>query len=71
MNKKILPLAAMEKVIKNGGAERVSEDAKKLMKNILEEKGEKISERAIKFAQHTGRKTVKAEDIELAFKEFF
>lgn len=71
MVKKILPLAAMEKVIKSVGAERVSEDAKKIMKEILEEKGEKIAERAIKFAQHTGRRTVKKEDIELAFKEIF
>ena len=36
-NKKILPLAAMEKLLKNCGAPRVSEDAKAAMKEALEE----------------------------------
>jgi len=65
-NKRIIPLAAMERLIKKAGAERVSEDAKAALRDVLEEFGEEVSEAAIKFAVHTGRKTVKAKDIKLA-----
>ena len=69
MNKeKILPLAAMEKLLKKCGASRVSEDAKIAMKEILEQYGEQIGEKAVRFAQHSGRKTVKADDVKLATK---
>jgi histone H3/H4 len=67
-SKKLLPLAAMEKIMKHAGAERVSEDAKVAMKDVLEEIAGDISERAVKLALHSGRKTVKASDIKLAAK---
>jgi DNA-binding protein len=67
--KKILPLAAMEKLLKKCGAARVSEDAKDMLKNILEEYGEEIGKKAIKAAEHAGRKTIKAVDIKLALKQ--
>lgn len=68
MAKKNLPLAAMEKILKKSGAERVSEKAKGALKLVLEEMAEEMAESAIKFANHAGRKTVKAEDIKLASK---
>ena len=68
MVEKLLPLAAMEKILKKSGAERVSDKAKIALKNVIEEKAEEISQRAIKFAMHAGRKTVKAGDIKLAVK---
>ena len=66
ISKKFLPLAVMEKLMKNAGAERVSEDAKKELKDVLEQTAQKISETAIKFALHAGRKTIKASDIKLS-----
>ena len=69
MTKKLLPLAAMEKVLKNSGAERVSDKAKEALKNIIEEKAERIAERAVRLATHAKRKTIKAKDIKLAAKE--
>jgi len=64
--KRMIPLAAMERLMKKSGADRVSEEAKAALRDILEEFGEEVSEAAIKFAVHAGRKTVKAEDIKLA-----
>ena len=66
MAKRIIPYAAMERLMKRTGAERVSENAKEALSEILEQIGEEISESAIKLAKHAGRKTVKSEDIKLA-----
>ena len=54
--------------MKKVGAERVSEESKEAMRDVLEDIAEDIATQAIKFAQHAGRKTVKAEDITLAAK---
>ncbi len=69
MSDKLLPLAAMEKLLKQGGAERVSDKAKAALKQVLEDIANDISSKAIKLANHAGRKTIKAEDIKLAVKE--
>ena len=69
MSEKLLPLAAMEKLLKQGGAERVSEKAKVALKNAIEDIANEIAAKSIKLAVHAGRKTVKAEDIKLAVKE--
>ena len=61
-----LPLAAMEKLLKKGGALRVSDDAKLAFTQVLEELADEIALKANKAAQHAGRKTVKAEDIKIA-----
>ena len=66
--KKLLPLAAMEKILKLSGAERVSDKAKEALKDMIEDIASEIAENAVKFAAHSGRKTVKAGDIKLAAK---
>ncbi len=63
---KLLPLAAMEKLLKIAGASRVSEDAKVALRDVIEEIAKDIAERASKFAQHSGRKTIKSSDVKLA-----
>ncbi len=68
MSERLLPLAAMEKILKKSGAERVSDKAKAALKDVVEEKAEGIAEQAVKLAMHAGRKTVKAGDIKLASK---
>ena len=68
MSDGILPLAAMEKIMKKNGANRVSADAKEALRDALEESGRKVAERANQIAKHAGRTTIKAEDIKLALK---
>ena len=68
MNEKVLPLAAMEKMLKQCGADRVSDKAKIALKNVVEEMAEKIAVKAIQLAEHAGRKTVKGRDVKLAAK---
>lgn len=67
-NKKGIPLAAMERLLKDAGAQRVSESAKVALKEALELYAAKIGESATKYAMHAGRKTIKADDIKLATK---
>ena len=67
-SKRLLPLAAMEKILKQAGAERVSDKAKTALKAVIEEEAEQIATQAVKFAAHAGRKTVKAGDVRLASK---
>lgn len=71
MNKqeRLIPLAAMEKIIKKAGAERVSDPAKAALKEVLEEYATKVSADAVRFALHAGRKTIKSGDIKLAVKQ--
>ncbi|MBW2973294.1 NFYB/HAP3 family transcription factor subunit [Candidatus Woesearchaeota archaeon] len=69
MAKRSIPLAAMEKILKQAGASRVSDKAKIALRDVLEECVEQISNDAIRFAAHAGRKTIKAGDIKLALKK--
>jgi len=68
LSNKLLPLAAMEKILKKSGAERVSDKAKTALKEVIEEVAEEIAENAVRYAHHAGRKTVKAGDVKLAAK---
>jgi len=63
-----LPLAPIERLLKQAGARRVSEDAVVALAEIIEDYAEEVGEDAIAVAKHAGRKTVKAEDIKLAKK---
>ena len=66
MPKRLIPAAAMEKLLKKAGAERVSEGAKSALKDILENEADRIAKSAITYAMHAGRKTIKGSDIKLA-----
>ena len=58
--------AAMERIMRKAGAERVSAGAVEKLAEAMEEYGEKLSREAVELARHAGRKTVKKGDIKLA-----
>ena len=60
--------APMERILKNAGAERVSERAAERFAEVVEELAMEIGVGAVRLANHAGRKTVKRDDIQLARK---
>jgi histone H3/H4 len=63
-----IPKAPIARIIKESGAERVSEDAKAALADYLEEVARDVAKEANNVAQIAKRKTVKADDIKLAIK---
>jgi histone H3/H4 len=63
-----LPIAAVVRIAKQNGAERVGSDAAQAMVVKTEKYIAKLVKEANKLALHAGRKTIKEEDIELAVK---
>jgi len=64
-----IAVASMHRLCKKAGADRVSEAAERELAKILEEVGVKIAKEALDYAVHAGRKTIKAEDIEIATRK--
>ena len=61
-------LAVMSRLIKKAGADRVSDEAANELRLILEDIAIEISKTAILLSNHARRKTIKSEDILLAYK---
>lgn len=61
-------LAAMHRIMKKSGADRVSDDAADELRKVLEEAAERVSRHAVELSVHAGRKTIKPDDIRLAAK---
>ncbi len=69
MTKSEISVAPMHRLCKKAGAERVSEAAAKELAKTVEEIGVKIAKEALDYSMHAGRKTIKAEDIEIATRK--
>jgi len=65
-----LGLSAMYRILKKSGAERVSDESAIELRRVIEEIAETIAKNAVDMSKHAGRKTIKAEDIKLASKQF-
>jgi histone H3/H4 len=60
-----LPTAAVVRIAKAHGAERVGSDAAEILVIKTEEYIGRLTKEANKLAIHAGRKTIKAEDVEM------
>lgn len=68
--KHALPLSAVTRIAKSTGVERIGKDAIVALASKTEEYTAKIAKKATEMAAHAGRKTLKAEDIDIAVKSF-
>jgi len=68
MIKRVLSLNAMDKIIRETGL-RVADDAKEALADILQEKAKELALTAKRYAEHAGRRTITAKDIQLATKD--
>ncbi len=69
MKESEISVAPMHRLCKKAGAKRVSEEGAKELGKVLEEIGVRIAKDALEYAVHSGRKTIKAEDIEIAARK--
>jgi histone H3/H4 len=68
MSPEQLSTAAVRRLIEMAGADRVGDDAVEELGKILEDFAVRVGKEATGLAKHAGRKTVKAQDIQLAIK---
>ncbi len=64
-----LPLAPVERLLRKAGAQRVSESAKVELAKAIEDYAIEVARKASELAKHSGRKTVKVEDIKMAIRQ--
>jgi len=64
-----ISVAPMHRLCKKAGADRVSEAAAEELARVLEDIGIKIAKEALDYSIHSGRKTIKAKDIEIAARK--
>jgi len=64
----MLSLLAFERIARKNGVKRISKEAVEELRDIMEEKGTEIAERAVRLSRHAGRRTVMASDVKFILK---
>ena len=64
----MLPLLPFERISKKAGAKRISKDALEELRDIMDELGSEIAEKAVKISRHANRRTVMVEDVRFVMK---
>ncbi|MFW9904729.1 MAG: histone family protein [Candidatus Thorarchaeota archaeon] len=64
-----IPFSSIDRIIRRGGANRVSKSAIIALQKGLEEYGVAIAKLAWELANYAGKKTVEGKDIQLALKK--
>jgi histone H3/H4 len=63
-----LPLATVERIMREEGAKRVSKEARLAFSEYIEKITQALALEAGEFADHFGRRTITEKDVELAKK---
>ena len=66
---KVIPFAAVERLARKAGAERISSSAVEALSDILKDYAKDVALRAVKYSKYAKRSTIKREDVELAASE--
>ena len=69
MDKIVISRAAAAKILVMAGAKRVSAKAAKEFAELIQDSSLETARDAVKFARHSGRRTVLDKDVKLAFKK--
>jgi len=67
--KKELPLAPLERILRKAGAKRVSKQALREFSFVLTDYASKLSSESTVLAKHAGRKTIIDSDVRMAKKK--
>ena len=65
---KIFAWSPIRELMKANGAEMVARDAVDELISVLERQAKELTNRALEFSRHAGRKKVTAQDMNLALK---
>jgi len=65
-----IPLAPIERILRQEGGYRVSEEAARRLRDFIERLARDIARESIEMAKHAKRRTVKSEDVEMAIRRF-
>ncbi len=63
-----IPLATVERIMREAGAKRVSREASKAFADYIEKLTRSLAIEAGEFSEHFGRRTITEKDAELASK---
>ncbi len=61
-----IPLAPIDRILHQAGAERVSEEAAVALRDFLERLGREVAQEAVEASRHANRKTVTEDDVKFA-----
>lgn len=61
-----IPRSVIKKILKEAGAERMSEEAVSIFHNNINKIAFTMASRSVKLAKHAKRKTISSSDIKLA-----
>ena len=65
-NKDPIALAPLERILKENGAKRVSDDALVVLAKEIDSEARHIARKSIELSKHANRRTVLPEDVRLA-----
>ncbi len=66
-----IPLAPIDRIIHKAGATRVSDEAVRALRDLIEAVAIEIAREAVEACKHAGRKTVSREDVEFAVRRLY